>query len=84
MAYSKGMSARCGLVFFRDFETVQDEGEPLRLSCIAALLFYFDYTVTVLRRCPEATRFAAAKYGDEFEREYQKISKAKEQECRYG
>jgi hypothetical protein len=76
MAYSKGLSAQCDLVFLRDFQTVSDHAQALRLSCIAALLGYFDYAVSVLREYPAAGEFAMREYGLELEREYQKMSQS--------
>jgi hypothetical protein len=63
-------------VFLRDCQTVSNDAQAVRLSCIAALLGYFDYAVTVLREHPAAVEYAARHYGVELEQEYQKISKS--------
>lgn len=76
MSYSKGLCAQCDLVFLKDVTTIKNDDEALRLSCIASLLGYFDYAITVLRDCPGAVEQAVAKYDVSLENEYQKISKS--------
>lgn len=75
MSYSKGLCSQCDLVFLKDVSTIKSDEDALRLSCIASLLGYFDYAVTVLREFPGLEKFAYEKYGIELEKEYQKVSK---------
>ena len=75
MPYSKGICSQCDLVFLKDITTIHDDEEAIRLSCMASLLGYFDYAVTVLRDRPSVAEQAIAKYSVDLEQEYQKISR---------
>ena len=77
MVYSKGLCSQCDLVFLKDVATINDDEEALRLSCMASLLGYFDYAVTVMRERSGALEQTTAKYGIDLEKEYQKISSCK-------
>ena len=83
MPYSKGVLAQCDLIFLKDFRGIEDAAQALRLSLVAFILGFIDYSVTVLRHFPEVNENVKSCYGINLEREYATISnKIGKQECR--
>jgi FkbM family methyltransferase len=76
MPYSKGLCAQCDLVFLKDVTAIKNDEEGLRLSCMASLLGFFDYAITVLRERKEIATKVLETYGIDLEKEFQKMSKA--------